>query len=206
MESDFSKRHLTTDEIKEKLKEAIKDKSKFKEIIAKLKSTDADTIANIKKYTDVNQDLRRNALTMANEMKVQKTLGDQLNLAQKKKIQAAQKQKKDMEKALANQLPGEIDCVYVICNGKISQTQVNIQQIEQESNWILYPIVIGDNQFAMIINSNILSGRNRLASNLLNETVCGPVRFVMIQSDVGVVPMVSKLFKSILELHNIQIK
>ena len=205
-EHDFNKRHLTTEEVKEKVKEAIKDKSKFKEIIAKLKSTDPETIGNIKKYTDVNQDLRRNALSMANEIKIQKTVNDRLTLAQKKKFQAAQIQKKDMEKALANQLPGEIDSVYVACNGKISQTQSNIQQIEQEANWILYPIILGDNQFVMVVNSNILSGRNRLASDLLNETVCGPVRFIMIQQDIGAVPMVSKFFKSVLEVHNIQFK
>ena len=203
---DFGKKHFTKEEVKQKVREALKDKGKFKEVITKLKNGDADSLQKIKKYTNVNQELRRNALTMANEMKVQKNLGDQLNLAQKKKIQAAQKQKKDMERAAARQQPGEIDCVFITLNRKVSSTKADIQQIEKEGRWVLHPVILGEHQFAMVVDSTILSGKNPLACAILDEVVCGPVRFIMLQEDVGVVSLDTKTFKAILTEHNIKFK
>ena len=202
----FGKKHFTKEEVKQKVKEAMKDKSKFKEVIAKLKNGDADSIQKIKKYTNVNQELRRNALTMANEMKVQKNLGDQLNLAQKKKIQQAQKQKKDLERAADKQKPGEIDCVFVLLNKKLHSTKADISQIEKEGKWVLHPVILGEHQFAMVVDSTILSGKNPLACVILDEVVCGPVRFILVQTDVGVVPLDIKTFKAILTEHNIKFK
>lgn len=204
--ADFSKKHFTKEQVKEKVKEAMKDKSKFKEVMAKLKNADSDSVMKVKRYTDVNQEMRRNALTMANEMKVQKSLGDKLNLAQKKKVQQSQKQRRDMLKAAEIQKPGEIDCVFVVLNGGVSQTKADIEQIEKEGKWVLHPVILGEYKFAIIIDSSILSGRNRMASAILDETVCGPVRFMKVEEDVGVVPLNVKDFKAILKNHNVKFK
>lgn len=195
---DFGKKHFTNEEIKDKVAEAMKDKNKFKEVMKKLSAADKETVTDIKRFTDVNQSVRRNAITIANEMKVGNQLNSQMSLNQKKKAVSMQAQLKNVKKMAELRKDGDVDCIVATQNGKISTTTVDVQKIEDEDKWVLSGLVIGEIKFIAICNSEIYSGRNKLAIKLLDNVPYGPVTFLMLDEDCNYVNLTLKQFKEIL--------
>jgi hypothetical protein len=188
---------LTKEEMKTKFAETLGDKSKFKEAMKSLKRFDAKDASKVAKFTNMDQNIRRNALEIAEDTQMQRRMNDQMSKNQKKRAASTKKAAKDIEKASKYYQKGDIDCVCVVINGKLSTTKSNCETIEKEDRWVIHAVKIGDSGFLMICDSNILSGNNRIATAIIGEKVFGPVRFLQVGAE-GVIPLTAKDFKILL--------
>ena len=168
-------------EIKGKVEEVanvMKDKKKISEIMQKLRD-DRTIVPNTMKMIEENQDIKRNVMNMARAVNANPNLTSQaMSLREKKKMQA----KQDMIKSMAREKhqPGEVRCVSILKNSKLCPNPI-VPNALDENRWCYHPIKVGGEHVIAICDSQIQSGKNKLASKLIGKTAYGPVIFLLLE-------------------------
>jgi len=176
-------------------KETMSNSKKIEEIIDKFKK-DKSILPNIIQMFDEDQQLRRNADNIARMVAPTGTMGQEVPLAQRKKLA----QKQGMLRSLAKHVytPGDMSCIVINKNGKVMSHVFNMNDINNDK-WVLNPIVLNGVPFIAVCNSHMTSSsdKNKTATKLLSMPVNGPVVFLMMNEDYEITNMTPQEFKEL---------
>lgn len=156
----------------------------------------ADVINKIKKNKDLvpqtidmlrrNPDMERDATNMALDMEGMKntTVGMETPLKERKKMIARQQLVKSQIKHRLKD--GEVKCVSMLLNGKLSPYAINCVEAENNEKYKTGAVTIQGKDYMYILTTTLRPSKNNLnkrASVLLLQPVYGIVHFVLIDEE-----------------------
>jgi hypothetical protein len=161
------------------------------EILKKDKSIVPKTID----YINSNQQIKRNAEIMRHNLQENLTMGQDVPLARRKKMANMQEAMKSMAKH--HHKEGEVRASCIALKGKLDSTQINIKSLDEDKYLIRF-IVINGILLASIANVTI-KGKNKKASDIIGELVCGPIIFVKLNDEYEPENMTISEFEEIID-------
>lgn len=194
----------------EKIKQVMGDKSKVNEMIEKLKKDRSIMPTAMKKFNE-DQVTRRNMMNASAAIAPSQKMGSEVPINTRRKLAKQQATIKALAKQSATYRNGEVTCINILPNGKMS-TVPYLQEDFEDDKYVVRGAVINGVPFLVIMSAMTYGKTNKIATSLLNTRItgeemmvcCGPVTFMMLDEDYKSAPVTVAEFSTIVdeELHS----
>lgn len=194
-ENPFDPTNLDPKKIQQQTDKVFADKKKLKKALSGLKGQ-GNIVSDTLQYMEANQDLKQDAMMIAGGIKGAKKKANEMDISAKKMQQKVGKAMLDEHRMKKFRKEGEVKCVVISLKGKIQPSTIVIDDLDEDA-YNIHPLVLKEHGFIVLCNV-FGTGRNKLATELLEMEVLGVVTLVKVNSEEVFIPITAKEFEEIL--------